>query len=178
MTNPASLRGGRLAALDIRQFNTRLLALVVGAAAVVVGCASGSTSSFTSVAAADAQARAWVDTAVAGAFPADLPRHANSPGTQSCTSSAEFSEIPYEVVVDVPEADVDTYTAAVWEGFQTNGFVPGGSAASTVPAAPGPGSPSWSLTFGNDGFQVEIVGNRVAPTYVRARIVTPCLKDP
>lgn len=150
-------------------------AAVLVLALLVAGCASGSPTSFTSLPAADAQARAWVDTAIDASVPPDAPRRSNTPGKQSCTTSADFSEIPYEVVVDLPAADVDRATASVWRELQLAGFGTG-DPPPTAPRAPGPGSPSWSLFLAHDGFQVEIVGSRQDPTSVRARIVTPCMR--
>lgn len=153
------------------------LALVV--AVPTVGCASGDPSSFTSLAAADAQARAWVDTAVTSAIP-DAPTAAgHSEGPDSCTTSADFAEMSYSRSVDVPADQVDATTAAIYEGFLDQGFGPvvaAGGSGGTAPVPPGPGSPSWTLMLFHDGFKVEITGARTEPTYVSTYIVTPCLR--
>ena len=158
-----------------------VLAVAVGAATTVAACASGSKTSFTSLESADAQARAWVDATVTATFPAEYERSSNSPGRQTCTSSADFAEIPYEVVVTVPAQDVDRYTALAFTNLAArfgNSATGTGAPTGTAPVPPGPGSPNWSLFAGHDGFTAEIVGNRVSPPdpYVRIRIVTPCVE--
>ena len=150
-----------------------LVALAIGV--VASGCASGSDSSFTSLAAADAQAKEWVDSAVTAAIPGASTADGHSEGPDSCTTSADFSQYSYSRSVDVPADQVDGYTAAVWQGFQDNGFG-AGATTGTTPVPPGPGSPSWTIALFHDGFQVEITGARTAPSYVSTYIITPCLK--
>jgi hypothetical protein len=139
-------------------------------------CASGSTTSFTSLDAADRQATAWLDAAVGATFPAELERTQHSAGHQSCTTAANFAEIDHETVVTVPAADVDRYTAAAYASL-TKFFAAPDVTPATAPQPPGPGSPSWSLGLFHDGFNVEIVGSRTTPPepYVRIRIITPCI---
>jgi hypothetical protein len=143
-------------------------------ALAAVACASGDASSFTSLASADAQARDWVDTAVTGAIPGASTADGHAEGPDSCTTSADFSEMSYSLSADVPAAEVDTAVALVWQGFRDQGF--GTTTAGTTPVAPGSGSPSWTVTLVHDGFRVEITGARTEPTYVSTYIVTPCLK--
>jgi hypothetical protein len=100
-------------------------------------------------------------------------------GPDSCTTSADFAETSYSLSVDVPADEVDATTLAVWQSLRDQGFGPvviEGEPVGTVPAPPGPGSPSWSLLMFDDGFSIEIIGSRTEPTYVSAYIVTPCLK--
>lgn len=154
---------------------------VTGACVLVVAaCASGSDSSFTSLADAEAQAVEWVDSAVTEAIPGASTADGNREGPDSCTTSADFSQYSYSLSVDVPPDRVDEYTAAVWASLRDNGFgagtTSGGAPVGTVPAPPGPGSPSWTLMLFHDGFKVEITGARTAPTYVSTYIITPCLK--
>ena len=137
-------------------------------------CASADESSFTSLAAADEQAREWVDTAVTGAISQASVADGHSEGPDTCTTSADFSEMSYSLSVDVPADEVDTAVALVWQGFRDQGF--GTTTAGTTPVAPGPGSPSWTVNLFHDGFRVEITGARTEPTYVSTYIVTPCLK--
>ena len=151
-----------------------LIALAIGF--VAAGCASGSDSSFTSLAAADAQAKEWVDSAVTAAIPGVSTADGHSEGPDSCTTSADFSQYSYSLSVDVPADQVDEYTAAVWQGFQDNGFGTGAATTGTTPVPPGPGSPSWTIPMFHDGFTLEITGARTEPTYVSTYIVTPCLK--
>ena len=140
-------------------------------------CATGSHTSFTSLDAADRQASTWLDETVDEVFPADLPRRKTSAGRQTCTTSADFAELDREVWVTVAPEDVDRYTAASFAAL-TRRFAQPGVTPATAPRAPGPGSPSWELGLGGDGFKVEIVGNRTPPPdpYVRIRITTPCIK--
>ena len=146
-------------------------------AAVVVavgGCASADPSSFTSLASADAQARAWVDSAVTDAIPGASTADGHSEGPDTCTSSADFAAMSYSLMVDVPADEVDAAVAEIWRGFREQGF--GTDPVGTAPAPPGSGSPSWTLNLFHDGFQVEITGARTEPTYVSTYIITPCLK--
>jgi len=158
-----------------RRFGRTIGGVALALGALVLGaCASGDDSSFTSLAAADAQAREWVDTAVTGAVPGASPADGHSEGPDSCTTSPDFSEMSYSLSVDVPAAEVDTAVALVWQGLRDQGF--GSTTVGTTPVAPGPGSPSWTITLVHDGFRVEITGARTAPTYVSTYIITPCLK--
>ena len=152
----------------------RVLTAVVSTTMVVGACASADESSFTSLPAADAQAREWVDAAVTGAVPGATAADGHSEGPDSCTSSADFSEMSYSLSADVPAAEVDTAVALVWQGFRDQGF--GTTTAGTTPAPPGPGSPSFTVNLFHDGFQVEITGARRTPTYVSTYIITPCLR--
>lgn len=150
------------------------LPTVVLLAVVTAGCASGSESSFTSITEADAQARAWVDAAVTSAVPGASTADGHSEGPDTCTTSPDFSEYSYSLSVDVPADQVDATTLAIWQGFQDQGF--GNSPSGTTPVAPGPGSPSWTISLFRDGFRVEITGARTEPTYVSTYIITPCLR--
>lgn len=154
-------------------------AVAVVAASLVLGaCASGDASSFTSLDAASAQARTWVDTAVTTAVPGASTAEGHAEGPDSCTTSADFAETSYSLSVDVPADQVDATTAAIWQSLRDQGFgavVPAGSTGGTTPVPPGPGSPSWTLQLFHDGFSVEIIGARTSPTYVSTYIVTPCL---
>jgi hypothetical protein len=150
---------------------------IVGAVLVVasvVGCASADESSFTSLAAADAQARTWVDTAVTDAIPGASTADGHSEGPDTCTTSADFSEMSYSLMVDVPADEVDTAVSLVWQSLRDQGF--GTTTAGTTPVPAGPGSPSWTVDLFHDGFRVEITGARTEPTYVSTYIITPCLK--
>jgi hypothetical protein len=142
--------------------------------ALVTACASADESSFTSLAAADAQARAWVDTAVVGAISDASVADGHSEGPDSCTTSPDFAEMSYSLSVDVPADEVDGRVAAIWRGFREQGF--GTEPIGTAPAPAGPGSPSWTLNLFHDGFRVEITGARTEPTYVSTYIITPCLR--
>lgn len=152
----------------------RVLAALASTTMVLGACASADESSFTSLPSADAQAREWVDAAVTGAIPGASTSDGHSEGPDSCTTSADFSQMSYSLSVDVPADEVDTAVALVWQGFRDQGF--GTTTAGTTPVAPGPGSPSWTVNLFHDGFQVEITGARTEPTYVSTYIVTPCLK--
>ena len=160
-----------------RALVAQLLATVVLGLGALGSCATGSTTSFTSLDAADRQATTWLDGVVGETFPAELPRSSHSAGRQTCTTSADFAEIDHEVVVTVDPAEVDRFTAAAYAGF-TRRFAAPGVTPATAPRPPGPGSPSWELGSFSDGFKVEIVGNRTPPPdpYVRIRIITPCVK--
>lgn len=148
--------------------------VAVGAAVVLGACASGDESSFTSLAAADAQAREWVDVAVVGASGDDPVEPGHAEGPDSCRPSADFSQMSYSRTVEVPAEEVDARTAAIWRGLREQGFGP--APIGTTPEPPGPGSPSWTLNLFHDGFTVEITGARTGPTYVSTYIVTPCLR--
>lgn len=155
--------------------------LAIGGAALLIGagCTPSGTrpaSSFTALDPAMKQARTWVDTTVERTFPADFERRSHTPGSQTCSSDAFHEDSYYQVVVEVPEGEVDRYTIDAWRHFEQHGFRPTVDQRA-VPATdlrpPSSGSPSWSEFAGNDGFKGEISGNRVDSS-IRISINTPC----